>query len=99
MLTAAVEAWRAAATIDEQVWLLDFAARNGLLPNEGLRPLVMEYRKLEEEIPVARRAPGCSRKAGPTSRCSSAATTRAPATAFRGVFSRRSGARTIRTRA
>ena len=70
VLTAAVDAWRAGAMTDQQAGLLDFCVRNGLLPNgpEALadaRPLVAEYRKLEKEIPVARRAPGVLEEGGP----------------------------------
>ncbi|MEZ5363798.1 MAG: DUF1553 domain-containing protein [Bryobacterales bacterium] len=67
-LTAAVEAWRTGEMSDQQAWLLDFAIRNGLLPNgpqvEGIKPLVAEYRKLEKEIPIARRAPGVLEEGG-----------------------------------
>ena len=70
VLSAAVEAWGAGSVTDEQAWLLDFSMRNGLLPNspaqvEGARPLVAEYRKLEKQIPVAKRAPGVLEEGGP----------------------------------
>ncbi|MBI1354916.1 MAG: DUF1553 domain-containing protein [Acidobacteria bacterium] len=59
----AVEAWSEDHATAEQAALLDALVRAELLPNrltalEDLRPLVAEYRKLEAEIPVARRAPG-----------------------------------------
>jgi hypothetical protein len=69
LLTAAVEAWRNGAMTDSQAWLLDFCVRNGLLPNGAqalgeAKALVAEYRKLEKEIPVARRAPGVLEEGG-----------------------------------
>ncbi len=70
VLSAALEAWREGSMTDEQAGLLDFAVRNGLLPNSpaqipAAKPLVAEYRKLEKEIPVARRAPGVLEEGGP----------------------------------
>ena len=62
-LRDAIGAWRDGGLTDQQAAFLDDFVRKGLLPNSigelaSLRPLVDEYRKLEAEIPVPRRAPG-----------------------------------------
>lgn len=59
----AVLAWREQRATEPQRALLDGLVRHGLLPAtlgdlEPLRPLVMEYRRLEAEIAIPRRAPG-----------------------------------------
>ncbi len=58
-----VNAWLAGEMSEEQQALLDALLASGLLPNttnelRELAPRVVSYRKLEAEIPVARRAPG-----------------------------------------
>ncbi len=62
-LTEAVDAWRRSTLSEEQRWLLDAFVRSGLLPVtlddlSELASTVAEYRRREEEIPVARRVPG-----------------------------------------
>ncbi len=62
-LTAAIEAWRDGALVEDQRATLDFFVRRGLLPValaqlENVRPLVADYRRLEAEIPLPRHAPG-----------------------------------------
>ncbi len=62
-LRVAIEAWRDGGLTDQQAAFLDDFIRKGLLPNSldkiaSLQPLVAEYRKLEAEIPIPRRAPG-----------------------------------------
>ncbi|MCC6535912.1 MAG: DUF1553 domain-containing protein [Bryobacterales bacterium] len=62
-LGAAVDAWRDGSATEAQAALLDALVRRDLLPSRvdaspELRTLVREYRRLEREIPVARRAPG-----------------------------------------
>ncbi|MBI5772953.1 MAG: DUF1553 domain-containing protein, partial [Verrucomicrobia bacterium] len=59
----AVQAWREGNLDEPQRALLDFAVRRGLLPNtpaalSSIAPLVAECRRLENEIPPARHAPG-----------------------------------------
>ena len=63
LLLAAVNAWREGTLTEKQAAFLDDFVRKGFLPNsldklEELRPMVAEYRRLEEEVPVARRVPG-----------------------------------------
>ena len=63
-LAEAVEAWRASKLTDEQAAFLDYFVRHNLLPTSlgqliELQPLVAEFRRIEEQVPVARRAPGC----------------------------------------
>ncbi len=62
LLSLAVEAWRDNSLTDEQAAYLDFFVRRGLLPVgldslPDVEPLVANYRKLEDEVPVPRRAP------------------------------------------
>ena len=70
VLIEAIEAWRADALSEEQAAYLDYFVRRDLLPRSlgqfvDLQPLVAEYRKLESEVPVARRAPGLLDEAAP----------------------------------
>ncbi len=58
----AVEAWAAGTLSDAQALLLDDCVTDGLLPNkldrlEAARPLVLAYRDVEAQVPVARRVP------------------------------------------
>lgn len=56
---AALDAWRNGTSTDEQAALLDHLLQTGLLTNDPARiPEAQAYRRLENEIPVARRAPG-----------------------------------------
>ncbi len=59
----AVKAWRMDAVSESQRALLDFCIRRGLLPSTlsalpNVAPKIAEYRRLESEVPVPRRAPG-----------------------------------------
>jgi hypothetical protein len=63
LVKEAARAWREGELTGPQRALLDFAVRRGLLPNTlgelpALAPFIVEYRKLEGEVPVPRRAPG-----------------------------------------
>lgn len=49
---------------DDQAAYLDYFVRQGLLSNRP-SPLVVEYRRLENEIAIPRRAPGIIEEAGP----------------------------------
>ena len=74
LLLAAVNAWREGTLTEKQAAFLDDFVRKGFLPNsldklEELRPMVAEYRRLEEEVPVARRVRASSMKARPISPC------------------------------
>ncbi len=65
----AVEAWGHGRASEEQAALLDHLVRCGVLPNSsesvpGVAALLAEYRKLEGEVPVPRRAPGVLEEAG-----------------------------------
>ncbi|MBN8625533.1 MAG: PSD1 domain-containing protein [Planctomycetes bacterium] len=66
----AIAAWRDDRLSDDQAALLDGLVRAGVLPNapaelpQGVADLAAEYRKLEAEIPIARRAPGVVETAG-----------------------------------
>ncbi len=67
--STAVRAWSAGKISDAQTALLDFLVRNGALPTtltelRNAQPLVAEYRRLEAEISVPRRAPGVLETAG-----------------------------------
>ena len=75
-LTEAIEAWRVGRLDeheqknDEQAAFLDYFVRKDLLPRsleslESVRPLVEEYRRLEAEIPIPRRAPGVLEEGAP----------------------------------
>ena len=62
-ITNAVKAWQAGSATDAQALLIDACLRQGLLPEklDGLaaaKPLIVEYRRLEEEIVVPTRVPG-----------------------------------------
>ncbi|MBL8242260.1 MAG: PSD1 domain-containing protein [Bryobacterales bacterium] len=63
VLRRAVEAWMAGSLTETQAAFLDFFVRNALLPNStkqvpaAVAALVEQYRGLEAEIPVPRRAP------------------------------------------
>lgn len=68
-LTAAIDAWRDGTMSEAQAALLDALVRRDLLPvrldaSAELRVLVREYRRLEQEIPVPRRAPGVMDEGG-----------------------------------
>jgi len=67
---AAVEAWRGNRLSESQAVFLDEFVRADLLSRSledlpTLRPLVAEYRLLERDVPVARRAPGVVEEAAP----------------------------------
>ena len=69
-LIEAVEAWRRGALTEEQASYLDYFVRRDLLPRSmgqlvELQPLVAEYRRLEGEVPIPRRAPGLLDEAAP----------------------------------
>ncbi|MGV3755029.1 MAG: DUF1553 domain-containing protein [Verrucomicrobiota bacterium] len=63
-LVTAIHSWRNDAMLESERALLDYFVRRGLLPNdvEGIgtsgAAVLAAYRKLEAEVPVARRAPG-----------------------------------------
>ncbi len=68
-LTRAIEAWRRGDITDAQASFLGFFVRHGLLPNRldelaNVAPLVAEYRRLEQEIPIPTRAPGVTESVG-----------------------------------
>ena len=68
-ITAAVKSWQANSITDAQATLLNACLKQGLLPNhlDGLataRPLVTEYRRLEEAIVVPTRVPGLEETVG-----------------------------------
>lgn len=63
VLTASIQAWQAGAASEAQALLLDACIHQGLLSNrldrlEGAKPLINEYRQLEQEIAVPSRVPG-----------------------------------------
>lgn len=63
LLATALGAWRSGVLDEKQRVFLDFFVRNDLLPNTtnllaDLGQLVTEYRRIETEVPVARRSPG-----------------------------------------
>jgi len=66
-LADSIEAWASGSLTDAQAALLDYFVRNQLLGNspDKLPDLVAEYRRLEQEIPVPRRAPGLLQEASP----------------------------------
>ena len=69
LIAGAVQAWGDGEMSDSQALFLNQCVREGLLPNSldsfpSARPLVERYRELENEIPVARRAPALSEWAG-----------------------------------
>lgn len=58
-LAAAVEAWSRSVMTEQQAALLDYFVRHDVLTNRASQiPAIAEYRRLEQEIPVPRRAPG-----------------------------------------
>ncbi|MGB8170769.1 MAG: DUF1553 domain-containing protein [Chthoniobacteraceae bacterium] len=66
---SAVRAWRDGTLDRAQTALLDFLIRNGALPATladlgNAQALFAEYRRLESEVPVPRRAPGVLETAG-----------------------------------
>ena len=70
LLLGAINAWREGTLTEKQASFLDDFVRKGFLPNsldklEELRPMVAEYRRLEEEVPVPRRAPGILEESAP----------------------------------
>jgi len=70
VLVAAIDAWRDGTLTDAQAAYLDYFARRDLLPTSlgqlvSLQPLVAEYRRLEAEVPIPRRAPGLLEEASP----------------------------------
>ena len=70
LLLEAIEAWRDESLSERQAAYLDFFVRNKLLPNsvvglDDVAALVADYRKLEDETPVPRRAPVIIDEGGP----------------------------------
>ena len=63
-LVAAIDAFATGRMSDDQAAYLDYFVRQGLLSNRP-SPLVVEYRRLENEIAIPRRAPGIIEEAGP----------------------------------
>lgn len=62
-VTAAIQVWQAGKATDAQASLLDACLKQGLLPNDlemlaTAKPLIADYRRLEEEIVVPTRVPG-----------------------------------------
>ena len=69
-LREAVEAWRDGSATEAQAALLNRFVRDGLLPgslgaSSRLDRLVADYRALEEDVPVYRRAPSVLEEGGP----------------------------------
>ena len=69
-IAEAVEAWRAGRLTAEQAAFLDYFVRHDLLPTSlgqliELQPLVAEFRTIEAQVPVARRAPGLLDESAP----------------------------------
>jgi hypothetical protein len=69
-LVAAIDAWRDDRLTEQQRAFLDEFVRRDLLPRTladlpQLRSLLLEYRTLEAEVPVARRAPGVIEEGAP----------------------------------
>ena len=69
-LSAAVEAWRDDTLTEQQAAFLDDFIRRDVLPRTldelpTVRPLVVDYRTLEAEVPVPRRAPGVIEEGSP----------------------------------
>ncbi|MEO2017553.1 MAG: DUF1553 domain-containing protein [Fuerstiella sp.] len=62
-IRTSIDAWKNGTATDAQALLLDACFRQGLLPNRldamsAVQPLIVEYRRLEEEIPEPTRVPG-----------------------------------------
>ena len=69
-LAAAIQAWRDGRLGEVDASYLDFFVQKGILPNTtaelgAAAPLVAEYRRLEQQVPVARRAPGVLEESAP----------------------------------
>jgi len=69
-LGQAIDAWRDDRVTEQQAVFLNEFIRSDLLPRtledlSELRPLVAEYRLLERDVPVARRAPGVVEEEAP----------------------------------
>ena len=69
-LREAVQAWREGSTTPSQAAFLDWFVRQGFLPgdvgaSDRLSALVAEYRRLEAEVPIFRRAPSVLDEVGP----------------------------------
>ena len=64
VLEAAVDAWASGTITDHQAEFLNYFVKTGVLPDSAPEALVSEYRKLESEIPVARRAPAVLEEGG-----------------------------------
>lgn len=69
VVMAAVNAWRAGSLNDAQARLLDACLKQGLLPNQtddfaAAKPLIQEYRRLEEAVVVPTRVPGLEETVG-----------------------------------
>jgi len=59
----AINAWAAGSLSDAQALLLDDCVSDNLLPNKldrlpSARPVILAYREIEAQVPVARRVPG-----------------------------------------
>ncbi len=66
LLMSAISDWEAGRLNDSQAVFLDYFVRQGLLPNAAAGvPVLAEYRRLEQEIPIPRRAPGVLEEGGP----------------------------------
>ena len=68
-LQRAIQSWKSGAATAPQIAFLDFFVRRGLLPTTvstlpELSESIKQYRQLEEQIPIPRRAPGLIETAG-----------------------------------
>ena len=68
-VTNAIKAWSQSQATDEQALLLDACLREGLLPNDvnnlpTAAPLLREYRRMEQQIPVPTRVPSLDESIG-----------------------------------
>lgn len=68
-ISAAITSWQADSATDAQARLLDACVREGLLPNRlpelpAARPLIEQYRRLEQDIVVPTRVPGLQEAVG-----------------------------------
>jgi hypothetical protein len=69
LLRAAIDAWSADTISEEQAAFLDYFVRQNILPASRAslaetRPLIEEYRRIEKDVPVARRAPAVMEDGG-----------------------------------
>lgn len=69
VINMAIRDWQAGTATDAQVYLLDACLKQGLLANKFqemplAKPLVVEYRRLEEEIVTPTRVPGLEETVG-----------------------------------